>query len=151
MASLFDIIMSEEDGPNIFDYSNDSLAGLEKFAGDMLGVTDILNYAGGRPVEMGYQGVNRGKADALRHLLLSAELQRQHPMIAGPLLFGHEYVTNLLQGQREDDRNQDLHNNALGREIGRKAKTRDEVERMARSLVDEGRARILPELGRGEY
>jgi len=151
MASLFDIIMSEEDGPNIFDYSNDSLAGLEKFAGNLLGVTDILNYAGGRPVEMGYQGVNRGKADALRHLLLSAELERQHPMIAGPLLFGHEYVTNLLQGQREDERNQDLRNNELGRSIGRKAKSREEVESMARSLIDRGEASVLPELGRGEY
>ena len=72
-------------------------------------------------------------------------------MIAGPLLFGHEYVTNLLQGQREDERNQDLRNNELGRSIGRKAKSRAEVESMARSLIDRGEASVLPELGRGEY
>ena len=56
MASLFDIIMSEEDGPNIFDYSNDSMAGLEKFAGNLLGVTDILNYAGGRRLKWAIRG-----------------------------------------------------------------------------------------------
>lgn len=151
-GSLWDIIASggfPEDGPNVLDYSNDTLAGLEKRITGALGVQDVLDFASS--AGEAYGDASRGKGDALRHVLLSAELQRTHPMLAAPLLFGHEFVTNMLQGQRADDRDMDLKNNAIGRDIGRRAKSREEVERMARDVVENGGVAILPQLRPGEY
>ena len=144
-ASAWDIMMGKfgKDGPSIFDYGNDAMAMVERMITKKIGIDETLDWAS---QDRGYQGDSRGKGDAMRHLLLSAELQRVHPMLAGPLLYGHEYVTNVLQGQRRDDRDQDLHNNRLGREIGRKAKNRDEIERMARETLESGRAMVLSPL-----
>lgn len=144
-GSIWDIIMGDGDGPNMFDYGNDLMATAEKTVSKTMGLGEVMDWA---TKSRGYQGDSRGKGDAMRHLLLSAELQRTHPMMAGPLLYGHEYVTNLLQGQRSDDRAQDLHNNNLGRDIGRRAKSRDEIERMARETLDSGKAMVLPDLQR---
>lgn len=141
-SSLWDIIAGKSggNGPSVFDYGNDLMAAGERQVTGLLGMNETLDWAA---KSRGYSGLSGGKGDAMRHILLSAELQRSYPRLAGPLLYGHEYVTNVLQGQTADDREQDLYNNQVGRDIGRKAKSREEIEQMARGAVDSGKAKVL--------
>ena len=94
----------------------------------------LFDYASRRPFEFGFEDAPKGKrdfGDALRHLLISAELQRTSPMFAAPLLYGHEFISGKLHGQDPNAERMDIFNNAIGREIGKKAKTRQEVELQA--------------------
>lgn len=125
---------SKGPGPTWRDHFNDTLFKLEKAGSKLLGVRDIVNYASNAPERLygKEEGDNSGgRGDALRHLLLSAELHRTHPTLAPIILNGHEYVTNVLQGQSSAARHMDIFNNKIGREIGLKAKSRSEVEKMA--------------------
>jgi len=111
------------------------LAGMERGVTWSLGLNDTLDWASGAPERLGLLDEHRGKGDALRHILLAAELQQKHPMLAKPLLYGHEFGTNMLQGQRSDEREQDLMNNQIGLQLGQLAAaknwTRADLERMA--------------------
>lgn len=146
MGSLFDQLMAPaEKGNSWRDKFNNGLSVLEKHGADMLGVRDLLRYSDSRPSELGFAddpGGGGGPEDAVRHLLLSAELHRTRPMIANLLLYGHELGTNILQGQSVEDRNQDLFNNNLGRDIGLKAKSREDVERLVLDAVKSGKASL---------
>ena len=121
---------------------HDLLAGLERGVTRGLGINEILDYASRRPQELGYTDDHRGRGDALRHILLAAELQRTHPHLAKPLLYGHEFLTNTLQGQLTEEREQDLENNRIGLQLGQLARSRPEVERLA--LKGLPKAKILP-------
>lgn len=130
-------------GLQAYDKFNNLLAGLERGTTKLLGIDEILQYASRRPNELGFEGEHRGAGDALRHLLLAAEMQRQHPWLAQPLLYGHEYLTNMLQGQKAEEREQDVANNQLGFGLGQQAMSRDDVERLA--LMSLKNARMLPQ------
>lgn len=100
--------------------------------------------------ELGKEMVSGGQTDALRHLLGAATLaKRQGPSVAGTVLNWHENP-NVFQflgggyGQRENDRQMDLHNNALGMEIGQKAKNYDEALNMAKQYIKEKKVRLAP-------
>lgn len=101
--------------------------------------------------EYGDEGEVGGKTDALRHLLGAATLaKRQGPGYAETALNWHENpnVPQFLgggYGQREGDRQMDLHNNALGMEIAQKAKTYDEALSMAKKYVKEGKVKYSNE------
>ena len=91
----------------------------------------LFDYVSRRPSEFGFEYAPKGKrdyGDALRHMLLSAELERTNPLIAGPLLYGHEFISGVMHGQDPKARQMDLFNNQLGRSIGKTAKSRQEVE-----------------------
>lgn len=122
-------------GPSWRDKFNDALHALEQKGANLLGVNEILDYAGSAPAALGYKGDNDGSGDALRHLILSAELYRTKPTLAPILLSGHEFGTNVLQGQSEESRKMDLYNNELGRAIGQQAKSRAEVEALAKQAL----------------
>lgn len=125
------------------------LALLEYGALGGLNLSDTYKYATKRPLELGLEGDHRGQADALRHILLAAELQRTHPYLAAPLLYGHEFFTNTLQGQPSEEREQDVYNNEIGLQLGKLAKNRQDVERMA--LIGLKKAKVLPEQPYGQY
>lgn len=99
-----------------------------------LGVQSALDYAQGRPAALGYPD-SLGTEKALRHLLLAAELHRTAPRLADPLLYGHEYGSNVLHGQSLDVRYKDLHNNALGKYIGQRSRTRADAEAWAQAAL----------------
>jgi hypothetical protein len=101
--------------------------------------------------EYGDSGEVGGKTDALRHLLGAATLaKRQGPGYAETALNWHENP-NIPQflgggyGQREGDRQMDLHNNALGLEIAKKAKNYDEALAMAKQHIKEGKVKYSNE------
>jgi len=99
--------------------------------------------------ELGGTGESGGDTDALRHLLAAATLSKRQGALSEMALNWHENP-NIPQflgggyGQRESDRQMDLHNNALGLEIGRKAKTYDEALAMAKQAIKSGKAKINP-------
>ena len=104
----------------------------EKAVTRALGIDpQLFTYASSRPSQFGFEDAPVGKrdyGDVMRHLLLSAELQRTSPMFAAPLLYGHEFISGVLHGQNPEARKMDLFNNALGMEIGKTAKSREQVE-----------------------
>lgn len=131
------------DGPTFKDQFNDFLADREKQVANWIGVGPAMQYASSRPAELGYTDDHRGEGDALRHLLLAATLQQKFPRFASPLLWAHENITNVLQGQRPEEREQDTFNNKLGLQIGRQAQTPQQLEQMATGLLKLGQARVL--------
>ena len=116
------------------DYDNLKGAAIwntEKAISRMLGVDpSLLEYVDRRPSEFGFEDSNP-YGDALRHLLLAGELQRMHPSVARPLLWGHEHISGRLYGQPERFRNMDLENNEIGLFLGNRAKSREALENQA--------------------
>lgn len=100
--------------------------------------------------EGGEQAISGGTTDALRHLLGAATATRLYgPSLAETMLNWHENP-NVFQwagggyGQRDAERLMDLHNNALGMEIGKTAKSYDEALQTAKRYVKEGRIKLAP-------
>jgi hypothetical protein len=99
--------------------------------------------------ELGGEHTSGGKTDALRHLLGAAALGKRQPALAETMLNWHENP-NVFQflgggyGQRDVERQMDLHNNALGLEIAKKAKNYDEALHMAKQYVREGKVKLAP-------
>jgi hypothetical protein len=100
----------------------------------VLGVSNTTSYAQSRPGELGLHGDEGGEADTMRHLLLSAELHRKHPLLAEPLLYGHEALGE-IGNQTTDELKRDLSNNELGAGISKVAKNRAEDELLATQIV----------------
>ena len=98
-----------------------------------------------RDMYTGQLGQN-DQQDAMRHMLAAGTLARKYnPTIAE--LFGkaHEYSTSPLavlrfmlgRGQMPLDYEQDIHNNALGIELGQKAKTQLELEKLVLEAAEQ--------------
>jgi hypothetical protein len=122
------------------------LSDVEEHLGQKLGLNTITEYAHNRAEDLAGASYTEGAAvdeiKTLRHLLLAGELVRTHPTIAPMVLNGHEYVTNVLQGQATQTRHRDLFNNALGMKLGAVAKSREELETMALNAIKSGQARL---------
>lgn len=101
----------------------------------LLGIeTDVIDYASARPSMLGFPDSPRGEktqADALRHILLAAELHRKNPNMADAVLNAHEHLSGRLHGQDPRAREMDLFNNEIGKKIGKVARSRAEVEALA--------------------
>lgn len=98
--------------------------------------------------QLGGGGESGGDTDALRHLLGAATLaRRQGPTYAQTVLNWHENPNIPVflgggHGQPEHDRAMDLHNNALGMQIGTTAKTYDEALNMAMKLIKDKKVKL---------
>jgi len=98
--------------------------------------------------QLGGAGESGGNTDALRHLLGAATLaRRQGPTYAQTALNWHENPNIPVflgggHGQPEHDRAMDLHNNALGMQIGTTAKTYDEALNMAMKLIKDKKVKL---------
>jgi hypothetical protein len=98
--------------------------------------------------QLGGAGESGGDTDALRHLLGAATLaRRQGPTYTKTALDWHENPNIPVflgggHGQPEYDRAMDLHNNALGMQIGATAKSYDEALNMAMKLIKEKKVKL---------
>lgn len=90
-----------------------------------------------------------GKGDAYRHLLASAILTKRHgPWYAELIGNMHEWpVPGIGAGfnPHPQDTAMDLHNNALGRQIGNEAKNYADIKRKAQANIDSGTAKTVYE------
>lgn len=87
-----------------------------------------------------------GKGDALRHILASAILaKRQGPGYANLITGIHEsqlpFVGSLSQAP--EDREMDLHNNALGIKLAKEAKDYNDLMIKAKQHIDSGTAKTV--------
>lgn len=98
-----------------------------------------------RDMYAGQLGQN-DQQDAMRHMLAAGTLTRKYnPTIAELLGKAHEYSTSPLaalrfmlgRGQMPLDYEQDIHNNALGIELGQKAKTQTELEKLVLEAAEQ--------------
>ena len=93
---------------------------------------------------------HNGPADAMRHMLFQAQITKNHsPTLAKIISQGHERL--LDWGQPDAEQAMDFHNDALGREIGAKAKTIDEMTQMAKDAITSGRAKMINRDLPGKY
>ena len=102
---------------------------------DKLGLLDTIKYQNRRPQELGVTGEHNGQADALRHIIGSAQYARDYgPTLANIFTTGHEYLFYPFEphGAAMD---MDLHNNQIGRDLAAKYKTQAEVEQAALELL----------------
>ncbi|MBL8834572.1 MAG: hypothetical protein JNL71_19425 [Rhodospirillales bacterium] len=84
-------------------------------------------------------GWQSGPADAFRHIVASAEMTRRHSSAAAWLLGeANEQKGNFVNRQDKDDLAMDRHNNAIGPQIGRDAKSFEEILERAKSAITEG-------------
>lgn len=114
---------------NKWDAYHRGLSNVEYGTANMLGLGPTWDYADTRPAAIGVQGPQAGGyPDALRHLLLAGELQRTHPVLAGPVLWAHENISGFLHDQDTDDKAMDTFNNDLGRRLGQQSGSRQELE-----------------------
>jgi hypothetical protein len=125
---------------------------MKRGAAELLGVADIPQRAERESVAaFGVGESGGGKADAMRHLMYQADLSRRmNPKMAE--IISQMYESKILApGQPSAEKEMDLYNDALGREIGRRAKTDEDVVRLAREYVEKNKARILPKEERTGY
>lgn len=90
----------------------------------------------------------KGKGDAFRHMAWQALLQKQHPTLAKVVGYYHELPIGRTLGgaaleQTPEERQMDLANNALGRDIAMKAKNLDEMYKMLQDAIKSGKAKYL--------
>ena len=119
------------------------------------GLDEIKQYGYERPEQLGYdrQTEAMGPYDAARHILSSAAMtQKYGPGLAS--LYGTGYE-NLFYpfDPNEASYQMDIHNNRIGRELGIKYKTREEVEaalgEMLKDSLKTGKA-FQPTMGRSQ-
>jgi hypothetical protein len=121
-------------------FGHQSIFQTERGVMRMLGINPkTVDYAIDRPYELGFQTPPEGEKnqnDALRHILLSAELHRLNPNVADTVLNAHEQLSGRLHGQDPRAREMDLFNNEIGKEIGKTATSRAEVEALALKALE---------------
>ena len=88
------------------------------------------------------EGQGGGYNDATRHILASADMTRRFGEVPASLLgYGHE-AWNYLEGkfngrpQTNEDMQQDLHNNAVGRQIGKNASSFQDIVNQVPQALD---------------
>ena len=113
-------------------------------------VKDIANAAAGisegtYPLKEQWQG----KGDALRHIVWQAMMTKKYGHLPAYLAGGyHELplgkdLKAADPDQSDTEREQDLYNNKLGREIASKANTIEDIYRLAKEAIDSGKAKYL--------
>lgn len=82
-----------------------------------------------------------GAADAMRHILFQGQLMRKYGETpAKTISYVHEYTS---PGQAAEARAMDLYNDEIGRELGRVAKSDEELIDLAAKYVRSGKAKTL--------
>ena len=83
---------------------------------------------------------HNARGDAMRHILLQAQLANRSPMLAKAVGWAHE---NLSGPQGDAEKAMDEYNDRIGREIGLKAKDKADMVYQALQAVDSRRAKTL--------
>ena len=111
----------------------------QKMAANLFNVMETTDYAAERPYQLGLPMEPNGRGDTMRHLAWAAEMQRQHPWLAGMVLNGHE-VLGMVQGQPLAEARHDLGVNRVGRAIGTRSQSRADTEAWTGEALD----RLVP-------
>lgn len=105
--------------------------------------TNTANAAYGKETQ------HNGKSDAMRHIIFSALAEQDYTDVgAKTISFLNE---NITLNQNKAEKAMDYHNDAIGREIGKKAKSKEEIVQMAREAIDSGKARVIGKELEGPY
>jgi hypothetical protein len=106
------------------------------------GLRPILDKAQDLPLKYyAATGEHNGEADAMRHMLLQAQLMQKYGETPAKAVgWLHE---NISFGQPEREKAMDEYNDVLGREIGAKAKSEQEMIDMARQYIDTKKAKSI--------
>lgn len=89
--------------------------------------------------DSGLPGHVSGPNDALRHIIGAAELRRQYgPIAALTFLEGNEVLGTINNNQSPADAAMDRRNNLIGIQLGRGAKSYEEIVERAKALVAKG-------------
>lgn len=123
---------------------------IKQAAADVTEIGPIIKRSNEIPLKyFDISGEMGGEADAMRHLLFQAQLARKYGETPAKIISNvHEYTT---LGQPESQREMDLYNDVLGREIAAKAMSDEDLVRLAEKYVKSGRAKVLPKEQRGGY
>lgn len=124
-------------------------SGKAKIAG-AAGITGMKRKA--EQIPLRYYGVETeggGEADAMRHMLFQAQLAQKYGELPADIISTlYEYTS---PGQTPAEREMDFYNDALGREIARRASDEEQMIELARKYVEDRRARVLPKEQRTGY
>lgn len=97
----------------------------------------------------GVKEEHEARGDALRHMVWQAEMAKNMSPGTAEML-GNIHENKWIPGvgaafdQPESEKQMDLYNNKLGREIGMKAKDSAEILQMAKKYIDLGKAQYVP-------
>lgn len=134
----------------LVEYAGRGSRKLKRGAAELLGVADIPGRAERESVAaFGVKESGGGKADAMRHLMYQADLTRKFNPTAANMISRLYELTS--PGQSSAEYEMDLYNDALGREIGQRAKDEQDVVRLAREYVEKNKAKVLPKEERTGY
>ena len=123
---------------------------VKRAAAEMASVADIPARAERESVAaFGIKESGGGKADAMRHLMYQADLTRRFNPTAANVISRLNELTS--PGQSKAEYEMDLYNDALGREIGERAGSEEDVVKLAREYVEKNKAKILPKEERTGY
>jgi hypothetical protein len=82
-----------------------------------------------------------GKADAMRHITFSALASQQYSEpVAKTISVLNE---NITYNQSKAEKDMDYANDAIGREIAKKAKSKEEIVQMSKEAIDTGKAKTI--------
>jgi hypothetical protein len=86
-----------------------------------------------------------GEGDAMRHILFSAMATKAYGSTKTPktLSWLNENIKGRFEGADEKERQMDLDNDTIGREIGLKAKDEEEMIKMAKEAIASKRAKVI--------
>lgn len=109
--------------------NNQSSGGYERWLAEKIGVDQAWDKAMKAPSTMGYSGDSGTAGDAVRHMTLMREIGKKYGETPARMIgWAHEYIGGPMQyfssgePQSSRDREMDIHNNALGLELSRKAR-----------------------------
>lgn len=95
---------------------------------------------------------HNGKADAMRHIIFSALATQDYTDVgAKTMSWLHENVSLGSFNQPDVEQAMDTTNDTIGREIGKKAKSKEEIFQMAREAIDSGKAKVIGNTTEGPY
>lgn len=119
------------------------------------GLAGSMEYAGSIPKAFGFKGQNKGEADRMRHMALSADLHQNLPApLASALTTAHE-VSGVIRDfdyRLNQEDKQDLMHNAMGARIAGVTDDRYEAAQMAANVVRGERIHSFPQLkGKMDY
>lgn len=134
-----------------FDETLGKALGLVQKAGEGIpAIADSKKFAEEESIKAyGKETQHNGKADAMRHILFSA-LNSQNLTETGAkaVSFLHEHTEF---NQPKSEMNMDFFNDAIGREIARRAKSKEDMVKLAKEAVDSGKVQLLSPDQTGPY
>lgn len=114
---------------------------LPKFAEGGLAKAESINKYSERIGDSAYPDErHNGRADAMRHMLASAlYTQKYNPYVAG----GLGWLNEIFSLDPMEERVMDVHNNAIGRELGEKYTDRELLLRAINNSITQGEPKIM--------